>query len=394
MQRALGPNDSSSAANPILDLWVQVPLIVDDGTGAAVSQLAEPVSASWAIFAITSDAQAQSPVQVASGNVDLTTDMVNGQVGHYAATTQVSQWAMPGQGPPPLPFGRYQIVWTYTILVGQGAQGQGNAQWAHDVVKTATRDFDLIQGGAPPALVTGAYATVSDLRDEGLLTTDASDLRLLRNIAMASRFVERSTGRFFEPRLQRQTVDGTGGRAIQTGDPLIALVSLTLGNPVQSTIGLGSLRLFNRHLTERMTNPDDRDDPRIEFVHFKDIFGRQRSASVDSPLFGVPFRDLFFPAGVQNVNVTALFGYTEWDGSSVGDVPYLLRHAVKLIVFREFRQLMDDDRDERKRHRLTAEKVRDQSYQLDKLSEGPYTGDREIDDILLSMRRPMMIGAP
>lgn len=381
MQAAIGPNDVSSAANPLLDIWIQIPQVVDDGTGSVVSVLSAPASLSFSIFDISTEAKLQSPVLAFGPHlvdliVDQVLDVAGPGTGHYAAATSPTGWTVPPTGS-----GRYQIVWTYTLAPGGPTYRM-------------TRDFDVLQGGAPPQFALGAYATVSDMRDEGVTTEDSSDVRLLRTLQMASRFIERITGRFYEPRYFVQTIDGTGGRAVQLGDPLIALVTVTLGNPVVNTIGLGSIRVYNRWLTERLTNPDDRDDPKIEFVHFRDIFGRQRSASVDSPLFGVPFRDLFFPSGVQNVNVTGLWGYTEWDGSASGATPMLIRHATKLIAMREYRKLADEARDDRKRHRLTQERTRDQSYVLDSLSEGAFTGDREIDDILLSFMRPIRIGSP
>ncbi|HVW29217.1 MAG TPA: hypothetical protein VHC69_27815 [Polyangiaceae bacterium] len=46
----------------------------------------------------------------------------------------------------------------------------------------------------------GDYAMVADLRAEGVSTAAASDARLEQLIARASRYVERITARFFEPR--------------------------------------------------------------------------------------------------------------------------------------------------------------------------------------------------
>lgn len=391
MQNALGPADSSSASNPILDVWVQYPVIVDDGTGATISVLGAPVAMSWAIQAITSDDQLGAPVTVASGTSNLTADKVPGAEGHYAATTSVSAWS---PAPAAQGFGRYQITWTISLpppWPPPWYTGPTPPDPPPPKVVTMTRDFDVLKQGVPQPWVHGAYATVSDLRDEGVAVPD---MRLLRLIHMASRYAEDATGRFFEPRWQEQRLSGTGGRSQQFGDPLIAVHHVSFGNPVQNTVGLGSLRLYNRHLTARLTNPDDRDDPKIEFVHFKEIFGRQRSSSIDSPLFGVPFRDLFFPGGVQNVNVLGLWGYTDWDGSPAGRCPELLRHAVKLLVMREIHRFTDDDRDDRKRYRLTTERTRDQSYVLDKLEEGPFTGDREVDDLLLRFRRPLLIASP
>lgn len=368
MQNAIGSVDTSSATDPILDLWIQVPLVVDDGTGATLSQLAAPVSLAWSIASVSTETEGLAPAVVATGTVDLTADKVAGVVGHYAAATAPADWSTS------LP-GRYAITWSFVLVLG-GPTGR------------ARREFDLVAGSAPADLCHAAYCLVSDMREEGVRAKDASDMRLLRSIHLASRAIEGYTGRFFEPRYQSISSDGTGGRAVQFDDPLIAVQGISLGNPVQSNVGLGSLRLYNRHITARLTNPDDRDNPMVEFVHYRDIFGRQRSASIDSPLFGVPFRDLFFPAGVQNVNVTGLWGYTDWDGSPCGATPYMIRHACKLIVQREWRKLTDDLRDDRKRYRLTSERTRDQSYNLDKVTEGPFTGDREIDDILLRFHRP------
>ena len=44
------------------------------------------------------------------------------------------------------------------------------------------------------------YASVDDLRAEGVTDAVATDARLGALIGLASRYIERVTGRFFEPR--------------------------------------------------------------------------------------------------------------------------------------------------------------------------------------------------
>ena len=376
MRVAISVSEVSSAANPLIDIWLQMSTAVDDdSTGSVISLLTGPESLS---FVISAEQESGILVPVFSGTSDVINDQILDQItgqpqpGHYAAAFAVSAFS------PAIPPGtRCEIAWTWTMP--NGATG------------TMVREFDVLQAVLPGYGY--GYCLPSDLRREGFHLAKCDDRRLLRLISLQSKYIDRVTGRFFAPRYQAQTLDGTGGRAIQLGDPIIALQLVTLGNPVVNTISPESFRVFNRHLTAGITNPDDRDDSRIEFVHFRDIFGRQRSASIDSPLFGVPFRDLFFPSGVQNVNVTGLFGFTDPDGSPCGCTPEQIRWATTLLVAREVPKLASDDRDEIKRHRMLSEKTRDQSYQLQAATEGALTGDRSIDDLLLPYFRPIQLGS-
>jgi hypothetical protein len=377
VQVAIGVNDTSSAANPLIDIWLQMATAVDDdNTGTVLSMLTDPEALSF-VLQVEEESGAMVTVQTHTCDVvnDQIADPLTGslQPGHYAAAFSPATTTTPIA-----PGSRCSITWSWTMP--NGSQGK------------MTREFDVLPN-VPPGFGWG-YCTPSDLRREGFSPRRCDDRRLLRLIRQQSQYIDRVTGRFFEPRYQVQTVNGSGGRAVLLGDPIIALQLVTLGNPVVNTIGPESLRIFNRHITAGVTSPDDRDNPKIEFVHYRDIFGRQRSASIDSPLFGVPFRDLFFPGGVQNVNVTALFGYTDPDRSATGCTPDMIRHATMLLVAREAAKLSSDDRDDRKRHRLTSEGTRDQRYTLQESTEGAFTGDREIDDILLMFMRPPRISSP
>jgi hypothetical protein len=50
--------------------------------------------------------------------------------------------------------------------------------------------------------------------------------------------------------------------------------------------------------------------------------------------------------------------------------------------------MASDDRDDRKRDRILSEGTRDQRYTLQAVTEGAFTGNREIDDVLLAYMRP------
>jgi hypothetical protein len=234
----------------------------------------------------------------------------------------------------------------------------------------------------------GAYAAVFDLRAEGIAEADASDARLEQLLAQASRYIERVTGRFFEPRVQELTVDGTGGRVLPLGHPIISIDAVIIDaspfsagdTPVDPTV----YRVYNRHLTQGLFLPDDRDNPKLEL-----LYG-------DGPVGALGLGSFRWPRGQQNITVQGTFGYTEPDGSPMGKTPELIRHATKLLVMRQLPLLAnaDEREDAQRRFRLTSERTRDQSYTLEALRlHGAFTGDPEIDNILVAFVRPPDCGA-
>ena len=104
-----------------------------------------------------------------------------------------------------------------------------------------------------------------------------------------------------------------------------------------------------------------------------------------------------WPAGVQNVLVSAVWGYTDPDPNNVapcGETAELVRHCCKLMVAREFPQLGDyDNREDRQhRHRIASEGGRDQRRTMQPLELGAFTSDVEIDRILEFLHRPLDFG--
>jgi hypothetical protein len=218
---------------------------------------------------------------------------------------------------------------------------------------------------AAPIDTPPGYCMLQDLRDEGFAPEAVTDARLARAIALASRTIERITGRFFEPRRQRIELDGRGSSELLLDEPIIAIERIEIGGggPVSGATA------YNRHITQGLMLPDDRQNPRIH---------------------------LGFPCGARNVRVTGLFGYTEPDGSPTGTTPLLIREACKRLAVREIPLLADTDRreDARQRYRILQERTREQSYTLDKLAHpGALTGDPDIDDILVQFMRPADLGA-
>jgi hypothetical protein len=230
------------------------------------------------------------------------------------------------------------------------------------------------------------YATVADLRAEGVTEATASDARIESLIALAGSYIERMTGRFFESRAQTLRLDGTGGRVQPLGQPIVSVEAVFVDSspfsPGGAPVDPISYRVYNRHLTEGLLLPDDRDNPRIELI------------GGDEPFPGVG--RLGWPRGQQNIEVRGVFGYTDPDGSPTGRTPELIRHVTKLLVLRELPRMTDLDRreDALRRWRITSERTRDQAYTLEALRlSGEFTGDPEIDTILAALVRPPDLGA-
>lgn len=374
MLNAIAPGYVSSAANPLLDFWTQRQ--VTDADGFTFYGLAAPYALAFQVWDVRNpDAPAQvfpaTPGQRHA--VNLTTDRIDGVDGHYAAAWTCSLTA--GDK------GRYQIRWFHTPANGAA---EVETRYDFDVLPAA----DAVQGAG-----TG-YLLVSDLRDEGV-AADVSDARLLRVIGAQSRYVERVTSRSFRPVQKTIAVNGSGGRKCLFGEPLIALVGVSLGQPPTVDVPRDTLRVFNRHLSQGLIEPDDRQDPKIEFTHFADLInGTRGSTFVGSPLFGVPWREHYFPKSVQNVTVRGVWGYTDPDGGPVGKTPDLLVHAMKLLAMREIPEIGSDDREDRRnRSRITSERTRDQSYTREAEPQTGLTGEREIDDLLTMFIAPPRLGA-
>ena len=208
------------------------------------------------------------------------------------------------------------------------------------------------------------YATVAELRAEGVTVAQADDARLATLIEAATAEIDRVTGWFFEPRDAQLVLDGRGAPTLELPVPPIRLDELVVGGTPASL------------------------DP-ADLV----IVGAPVQPGFDAPRltrrYGV------FPRGRGNVVAAGRFGYTEPDGTSEGRVPAPIRRACALLVLRWLAPLADDAGfDARNRWRVVEERTRDQSYKLAApgASAGPF-GDPELDAVLLRYRRPAPLGA-
>ncbi len=209
------------------------------------------------------------------------------------------------------------------------------------------------------------YASVADLRDEGVSVAQASDARLVALIDEAGRAIDSFTGWFFEPRSLTLRLDGRGTPSIEPPVPPIELTLLTVGG------------------SEVSVAPED-------LV----VIG----APVQPGFYGPRLtrtRGRVFPKAAGNVEASGSWGYTEDDGTPQGRTPVEIRRACMLLVLRWLSPLGTDDAEARNRWRIIEERTRDQSYKLDRVTGGgsTFTGDPDIDGIVARYRRPPGLGA-
>lgn len=283
--------------------------------------------------------------------------------------------------------GRYFLRWYATVEPG-GVEEIWDAA-----------DFEVLANGSGVNLPGPNYALVSDLRDEGVALALLSDARALRALHRASRFVESFTGRTFGAEAKQLNVDEfSGNGAVLLEQPIVALSKVTLINvDVDSDVGTDIerdlIRVYNRHLKARMRRPDDREDPRVEL--------RWDTIGLTPEVPFVVRRAHRWPLGRQDIRFEGAFGYTDPDGSPMGRVPDLIRHATVLLAIRESAQAFDvGGRASTRALALRMEKTRDQAVQYETGGGtigtpmvGAFTGDPEIDTILALYSRGPQFGA-
>lgn len=322
-----------SAVAPALGEWLVV-------TGLIIDL---PTAASWEVFDTSTDERELAPVSSSAGpHAPVQT----------ADLSFVPSWTVPALEP----LGRHEIRWTLTLATG--------------AVMRWCRVFDVVEAGQRS--VARGYALVSDMRREGI-GQKHSDARVAAEIASASKYIERVTRRWFEPRRLALDLDGSGHANMLLDHPVIGLESIQLSGET-ATLDLDTVKVYNRHIAG---GEDDRSSPKLSFSGVGREYGQ---TSCGPPCWR---------RGTQNVNVAGLFGYTDFDGSPTGETPELIRKATRLLVVRGIEPMTSARRaDAQSKSRLTGERTREQSYTMSAGREGAFTGDVEVDDIILMYCAP------
>ncbi|MCP3163182.1 hypothetical protein [Myxococcus qinghaiensis] len=210
------------------------------------------------------------------------------------------------------------------------------------------------------------YATVADMRAEGVTPAMAGDTRLAVLLEEATRTIDKVTGWHFELRSATLHLDGRGTPSLWLPAPPIRLYRLALHGEDVS---------FSREHLVVVGAPvgPGFDGPRLTFRH-----GR------------------VFPRGEGNVTVGARWGYTEADETPEGRTPLAIRRACMLLVLRSLSPLADEaSLEERTRWRVVEERTREQSYRLDSVRPAArlLTGEPEVDALLAPYVKSSLPGA-
>jgi hypothetical protein len=209
-----------------------------------------------------------------------------------------------------------------------------------------------------------AYASLADVRAEGVTTADASNARIEALLAEATALIDHATGWYFEPRAATYVLDGRDTRSLEPPVPPIDLSRVTVDG-----IELSLTELF--------------------------VVGAPVLPGFDGPRLTLR-RGRSYPRGVGNVSVSGTWGYTEADGTPTGRTPLAIRRACLLLVTRRLGLLGDaSSMDAAHWWRVIEERTREQSIRFApaEQSAAVLVGDPEVDQLLRPYLRPLRCGA-
>lgn len=208
-----------------------------------------------------------------------------------------------------------------------------------------------------------SYASVSDVRAEGLSSEQASDARITGLLEEASETIDRVCGWWFEPRTTSLTLSGNGNRTLELPIPPVADDAITGIVMNESPLDVSVVQLFGATLT-----------------------GRKMTLRIDSRSL------LYFERGFGNIVITGTFGVL----SRSGQTPAAIKRAAVMMALKMAPKLGTQDAvDARNQWRVTTERTRDQEVQVQPRQASGFvlTGDPEVDEVLRPWRRPMGIGS-
>lgn len=275
--------------------------------------------------------------------------------------------------------------------------GDSSYYYAISYYNTATTEESELSD--PLRADLAGYITLAEVRDEGVPATLIDDAGVIRGIERATALIDKVTGRWFEPRQRTFRLDTRRGYDLLVNIPIIALTGMTI---IEETVDLDSVWVYNRHLTQGLLNPDDRDNPRVTWR--EDDLPRLNDRVI--------WYERRYIDGFQRCTLTGVFGYTELDrldvpgetvaGSQVptsyGETPELIKIACMRLALKYMHPMNSGDGDElAMRRRLIEERTRDQVYRLADNTNSPdnafgLTGDVEVDTILSGFMAPMQVG--
>lgn len=211
------------------------------------------------------------------------------------------------------------------------------------------------------------YATVQEIRSEGIEPGAASDSRVDIAIRNASALIDKFTRQWFEPRRKLLTLDGRGAATLFLRIPIISVERVSV---------------------------DDRELAASEYAAYSSEWDRKNPRVVR--------KSGNFPKGKANVEMLGTFGFVDAsvdaDGKPVYSTPEPIRWACRRLTVLDLLsptapRYDEEATDAKTRLRLAAENTDGHSYSLARETRpAPFTGDADVDTILLSYSAPSSVG--
>lgn len=199
-----------------------------------------------------------------------------------------------------------------------------------------------------------AYATLADVRAEGVTTSDASDARVNALLSEAAYLFDRITGSWFEARVTTITLDGTGTPQLWLEVPIVSVSEVRYHDRVNATSEVVPAAYYRASTKV--------DNPKLTY-----LYGR-------------------WARGVDVYEVDGTFGWLEG-----GATPAAIRRATLLYVVHWAGETNDDYEASRRRQGdLKSKTVQGRSETYGGMdSANGWTGIAEVDRILALYRAPM-----
>lgn len=241
------------------------------------------------------------------------------------------------------------------------------------------------------------YATVAEIRDEGVAVADAADARVTTALEWASRYIERATGRRFGARYTVHRVDvELRSDTVLLPEPIIAVLRMSSNTGV---FDLSTLDIYNRHL--RGGDVADRAAPQIKIAD--DL--------TTEDYYRLWLGDVVFERGSQALAIAGIWGFTEptvgtiggetADGSQVpldyGVVPPLINWAARALTLQHLFPMYTADDIAARARQVTSIRTRDQSVTFDATSAAASSGWASSDaiaEVLAGYGRSVRFGSP
>lgn len=242
------------------------------------------------------------------------------------------------------------------------------------------------------------YCTIQDLRDEGYNNPPYSDARIQVSIDRAVGVIDRVCGQRFDPYYAVVRLDVPKLYAEHHLDVPIAALWQATQDDVELT--REDLVVYNRHLTQALTNPDDRRNPMVAWGDDRMVVNGIKSFSGGRFTRGRHILRLWGVWGFTELGPDDLWGETA-EGNNIplsyGSTPEEIRYACMMLASGYLATLASGGDESSLRSRLLSEKTRDQSYTLVDVSEEEasfgITGNNQVDNILMRYAAPLRVGA-